>query len=146
MRTWAVMLSTGLALAAGAASAAPQPDPGRIAAMAQRFEPFDKSGQQGWEALSTQPVVRTAPEGGNDAVQFDLKPGSYMIVALCNCDQMDVTLVRPDASEPRPARSSDQAAMYSIDVTAPGTYLTGVDMGACSEKSCDFGVKVWRKK
>jgi hypothetical protein len=141
-----LMLMAGLLLTAEAALAAPEEDQARIAAIGERFKVFDKTAETGWETVFPAPMVRTAAAGGADAVQFDLKPGSYMIVALCQCEQMDVTLVGPDASEHPPLRSNDQGAMYAVDVTAAGTFLTGVDMGSCTAKSCDFAVKVWRKK
>lgn len=130
--------------AAPAALAVEQTDPGRRAELAKDFAPFDALQSQGWQGAPA--LYRTTAAGTPDAVRFELKPGAYMIVAKCHCDQMEATLVAPDGSEPRPLRSSAQAALFSLDVSAPGTYLTGVDMYACQAKSCDFAVKVYRKK
>jgi len=129
-----------------AALAGEQADAARQAELATDLKPFDAMESQGWEAPPPGAYYRTVAEGEPDAVQLQLKPGAYMIVAKCRCDQMDVTLVAPDASQPRPIRSSPQAALFGLDVSAPGTYLVGVDMGACQAKSCDFAVKAYRKK
>jgi hypothetical protein len=140
-----VLTAIALALAAApAARAAELTDAARQAAFAADLKPFDAMQSQGWQG--SPPLYRTTAEGKPDGVRFALQPGSYMIVAKCHCEQMDVTLVTPDAAEPKPLRASAQAALYSLDVTAPGTYLTGVDMDACQAKSCDFVVKVYRKK
>ncbi len=90
--------------------------------------------------------MREVAASENDAVPMQLSAGAYMIVALCDCDLMDVTLVRPDGSVVQPARVSDQGAMYSLEATASGSYLAGIDMGACEEPTCRVAVKVYRKK
>ena len=126
--------------------AEPEPDLERQAAMAERFTPFDSGGGPGWENAFPTPEFRLVPAGKPEAMTLTLKPGAYMIVALCNCQSMQVTLVGPDGAMIAPLRSNDQAAMYSLDVKAAGDYLTGVDMDGCAEKDCDIGVKVYRKK
>ena len=114
--------------------------------MAQRFAPFDSGGGPDWENAFPTPFLRTVGAGKPEPVAFSLKPGAYMIVVLCNCTSMAVTLVDAKGATVEPLRSNQQAAMYSLDVAAAGKYLTGIDMGECDEKACDVGVKVYRKK
>ncbi len=141
----AVVLGS-LMLAAPAVRAEPEEDLERQAVMAQRFVPFDSGGGEGWENAFPTPIFRQAATGKPEGVPLALKAGSYMIVVLCNCQAMDVTLVAHSGDMIAPLRKNDQAAMYSIDVPAAGDYLVGVDMNDCDEKACDIGVKVYRKK
>ena len=144
------MLASALALAgllgAGAAQAAPEADMVRQAAMATRFQPFDAGAGPEWEAAFPSPTFRTVAEGDRDAASLTLTAGAYMVVVLCNCEQMDATLVAPDGSTPPPSRVNDQGAMYSIDASQAGSYLVGVDMHGCAESPCDFAIKTWRRK
>ena len=133
-------------LSAPLARAAPEPDIERQAAMAQRFEPFDGAGGPGWTTAFPTPFFRAVASGKPEAVPLRLRPGAYMIVVLCNCQSMEVTLVGPGETTIAPLKSGDQAAMYSLDVKDGADYLAGVDMGACSEAQCDFAVKVYRKE
>ena len=133
-------------LAAGPVLAAPEQDMERQASMALRFEPFDKGGGPDWSPAFPAPFFRTVAAGKPEPVPLQLKPGAYMIVVLCNCTSMAVTLVDAKGATVEPLRSNQQAAMYSLDVAAAGKYLTGIDMGECDEKACDVGVKVYRKK
>ena len=126
------------------AQAAEVVDPARQAALGEDMKPFDSMQAQGWETAAV--AFRSTPQDEPDAATFELKPGAYTIVAKCHCDQMDVTLVAPNANKLPPLRSSAQAAMFSLDVPAAGTYLAGVDMNLCQAKTCDFVVKVYRKK
>ncbi len=134
------------ALMAAGARAAPQEDPDRQLAMAQRLQPFDAPGSDGWEQAFPYPFYRDAASGESDSVTMQLAPGAYMIVGLCNCASMDITLVGPGGTTIQPVRSNDQGAMYSLDVPAAGPYLVGIDMGDCVDKTCDIAVKAWRKK
>jgi hypothetical protein len=128
------------------ALAEPETDIERQAEMAQRFEPFDSMPGPGWEAAFPTPFIRQVASGKPDSVTVPLKPGAYMVVVLCNCVSMDVSLFGPDRKAMPSLRSSDQASMYSLDVAAPAEYLTGVEMGDCNDRTCDFAVKVYRKK
>jgi hypothetical protein len=134
------------ALAAQAVRAEPEQDLERQAAMAQRFDVFDKGGGQGWENAFPAPFVRAVPAGKSEPVPYSLKPGAYMIVVLCNCRSMKVTLVDANGKKTEPLRSNEQAAMYSLDVADDAGYLTGIDMAECDEDACDVGIKVYRKK
>jgi hypothetical protein len=129
-----------------AARAEPEQDLERQAAMTQRFDPFDKGGGPDWEAAFPTPFLRQVASGKPEGVSLPLKRGSYMIVVLCNCGSMQVSLLDQSGANIAPLKVSDQAAMYSLDVAADGPYLAGIDMGECDEKACDFGVKVYRKK
>lgn len=142
----ALLFAVPAVLAAAPALAAPETDLERQAAMALRFEPFDGAGGPDWETAFPAPFVRAVAAGKPDAAPLPLKAGSYMIVVLCDCGSMDVTLVGPGKQEIQALRKSDQAAMYSLNVAADSDWLAGVDMGDCDEKACDFAVKVWRKK
>jgi hypothetical protein len=133
-------------LAAGPVLAAPEQDMERQASMALRFEPFDKGGGSDWSPAFPAPFFRTVAAGKPEPVPLQLKPGAYMIVVLCNCKAMEVTLVTADGSTITPLRSNEQGAMYSLDVKDAGGYLAGIDMDACDEASCDFAIKVYRKK
>jgi hypothetical protein len=150
LKTWIAALAgvSGVlsALCASSAGAEPESDLERQAAMAQRFAPFDTGGGPGWENAFQTPFIRQVAAGQPEPVQFALKPGVYMIVVLCNCKTMKVTLVNSGGTTLTPIRSSDQGAMYSLEVVTAGEYLTGIDMGDCDEKACDIGVKVYHKK
>jgi hypothetical protein len=134
------------ALAAQVAAAEPETDMTRQAALAGRFEPFDKVAGEEWAPAFPTPFYRKAPANGPEPVTLALGPGAYMVVVLCQCESMDVSLIGPGGTKVEPVRHSDQAAMYSLDVTVAGDYLTGVDMGECGEKQCDLAVKVYKKK
>jgi hypothetical protein len=146
------ILLLGLALAACSllpltgARAEPEEDLERQVAMAQRFEPFDTGGGPGWENAFATPFVRSVAAGKPEPVTFTLKPGAYMVVVLCNCQQMAVSLLDAKGKTIIPLRTNEQAAMYSLDVAEAGLYLAGIDMDECDDKACDVGVKVYRKK
>jgi hypothetical protein len=145
----ALAAATGGALAlvgASPALAEPEQDLARQTLMVQRFEVFDKGGGSDWEAAFPAPFVRAVAQGTPEPVMFPLKPGAYMIVVLCNCQAMAVSLLDAKGTTIAPLRSNDQAAMYSLDVDSAGDYLTGIDMNGCGDKTCDVGVKVYRKK
>jgi hypothetical protein len=133
-------------LNASAAAADPEDDITRQAALANRFEPFDRAAGSDWAPAFPTPFFRKAPSGGPEAVPLALKPGAYMVVVLCNCADMDVTLLGPGGTKIEPVRHNEQGAMYSLDVAVAGDYLTGVDMGECGAKQCDLAVKVYKKK
>ncbi len=135
-----------MSVSGSAANAEPETDIERQAAMTSRFTPFDSGGGPGWENAFQTPFIRQVAAGQPEPVQFALKPGVYMVVVLCNCKTMKVTLVNSQGATLTPVRSSDQGAMYSLEVVAQGEYLTGIDMGDCDEKACDIGVKVYHKK
>ncbi len=135
-----------LALSPAAALAEEETDLVRQAALAERFTPFESAGGAEWEGAFATPFFRAAEAGGKDAVQMELQPGAYMIVALCNCESMDVTLVAPDVQVLQPVRFSEQAAMYSVDVGKGGIYLAGIDMAECAEAKCGFAIKAYRRK
>ncbi len=149
-KAWVPALAgmSGILLAhlAPLAHAEPEPDLERQAAMAERFAPFDSGGGPGWENAFATPEFRLVPAGKPEGVTLSLQPGAYMVVVLCNCQTMEVTLVAPGGATIAPLRSNEQGAMYSLDVPAAGDYLTGVDMGDCEEDACDIAVKVYRKK
>ena len=139
-------LAATLLIAAAAAEAAPETDIMRQAAMAKRFDPFDANVGAEWEQAFPSPRFQTLAAGDSEPVTLELKRGAYMIVVLCNCDSMDVTLLAPDGSPIAPLKSNQQSAMYSVDAAADGAYLTGIDMSECAEASCDLAVKAYRKK
>lgn len=141
--TCALLIS---ALWATAAPAEPETDMTVQAQLATRFDPFDKAAGEEWEPAFPTPFYRKTPQGSPEAVPLSLPAGAYMIVVLCNCSSMDVTLIGPGGTKIEPMRHNDQGAMYSLDVAVAGDYLTGVDMGDCDQAQCDLAVKVYRKK
>lgn len=134
------------ALFAGAAAAEPETDPARQAELAARFQPFDRAAGSQWAPAFPTPFYRKAAAGGPEAVPLSLDPGSYMVVVLCNCTGMDVTLVGPGGTKVEPIRHNGEASMYSLDVALPENYLTGIDVGDCNAAKCELAVKVYRKK
>ncbi len=142
------MLATALAvlLGAGPALADPLTDIEHQATMAKRFDPFDANKGAEWEQAFETPFFRTVAAGESDPVTLPLKRGAYMIVVLCNCDSMDVTLLSSDGMTIAPLKSNQQSAMYSLDAPADGDYLVGIDMSECGESTCDLAVKAYRKK
>ncbi len=138
--------AAALLLGACPALADPQTDLERQAAMAKRFDPFDANKGPEWENALPTPLFRRVAEGASDPVDLPLKRGAYMIVVLCNCDAMDVTLLTPDGTALPPLKSNQQSAMYSLDAPADGDYLVGVDMTECGEDPCDLAIKPYRKR
>ena len=137
----------------GADVAQPEPQPlpaedpaVRAELMARRFAPFDKAAGTQWAADPPEPILKSLANATKDAFNVALTPGSYMLVVLCNCQIMDVTLVGPDGAAVPPSRSNEQAAMYSLDVAKAGDWLAGVDMNDCAQTTCGVAVKVYRKK
>ena len=128
------------------ARADPQTDIERQATMAKRFDPFDANKGPEWGPAFPTPFFRSLAAGDSDPVDVPLTRGAYMIVVLCNCDSMDVTLLGPDGATIAPLKSNQQSAMYSLDVVADGPYLAGVDMTECAEDPCDFAIKAYRRK
>lgn len=124
-------------------NAAPSPEDNKV--LADGFAPFDQAARDGWEATSPEPLYLSA---GNDmpaGAPLMLQPGSYRIVVLCDCNMMEVTLLRPDNQPVASERSDDRRAMYSLDVPTAGPYLAGIDMDDCPKAQCDIGVKIYRK-
>ena len=140
------MLAATAILTASAAAAAPGDEESQKAALAERFMPFDQAAQDGWEPAAPDPVYLTAASDKSAAAPLTLKPGAYRVVVLCDCGQMEVTLVGPDSAPVPSERSDDRRAMYSLDVHAAGAYLAGIDMNDCGYAKCEIGVKVYRKK
>ena len=140
----AVLCST--TLAAVPAFAAPDEDAARQAAMAERFKPFDAMTGSDWAAAFASPFYRSAAQGESDSVSLVLKPGSYTVVVLCNCEKIDMAMKAPDGSVPAPARSNDQGAMYRLDVAKGGEYEVSTTLRDCQEVSCSFAVKAYVKK
>ena len=114
--------------------------------MADRFAAFDKVAGSAWTPAFPAPVVRSMAADSSDSAPFDLQPGSYMLVVLCNCQLMDVALVGPDGSTVKPTRAGEQGAMYSFDAPSASSWLAGLDMGGCAEATCAVAIKVYRKK
>jgi hypothetical protein len=115
--------------------------------VSDRFTPFDKAAESdGWASISPQPIFASVAVNKPEGSPMTLQAGSYRVVVLCNCNAMEVTLMRPDNSTVPPERSDDHGAMYSLDVPAPGVYLTGIDMDDCAKAACEVAVKVYRKK
>ncbi len=146
MALLAPALALAVAAPAPAAWAAPDEDPLSQAMIASRFAPFDKVAAEGWEDAFPTPIFRVAGPGDADAVTFQLKAGAYMIVTLCNCAKMDITLLGPGDVTLPPIRHNDQGSMYSLDVPEDGPYLIGVDMVACAQSPCSYAVKTYHKK
>ncbi len=138
--------SAALVLGACPALAEPQTDLERQAAMARRFDPFDSNKGPGWENALPTPLFHRLAEGDSEPVDLPLKKGAYMIVVLCNCDAMDVTLLGPEGTALPALKSNQQSAMYSLDAPADGDYLVGVDMTECGEDHCDLAIKPYVKK
>jgi hypothetical protein len=145
-----ILLGLAAVLTASAALAAPLKLPGAAPADAHRvladgFMPFDQAAGDGWTQVTREPVYLSAGITTPASTTFDLKPGSYRVVVLCDCTAMEVTLLQPDATTLPAERKDDRRAMYSFDVPAAGAYLTGIDMDACNQTLCAIGVKVYRK-
>ncbi len=133
-------------LAAQGAPAAALADPAPSQVLADRFAPFDQAAQDGWEAATPTPLLLYGAVDKPAGAPLSLQPGSYRIVVLCDCNMMEVTVLRPDNTKVPAERSDDHGAMYSLDVPDAGAYLTGVDMDDCAQAQCPIGVKVYRKK
>ncbi len=146
MRRLILAASALTLLAASGAAAGPETDLTRQASMAERFDPFDKASGSDWEAAFPYPFFRSSGQGDVDAVPLLLKPGAYTVVVLCSCEKMDVVLHAPDGSDPPPARSNEQGAMYTLDVAAAGEFVVSTNMDTCAEDACGFAVKAYRKK
>lgn len=139
------MLAAAAGLLAPIAVAAPADDAGQKV-LAERFQPFDKASEDGWEASTPDPLYLVTSTDKPAGAPLTLQPGAYKIVVLCDCNTMQVTLVGPDSATVPPERSDGHGAMYSLDVHAAGAYLAGIDMDDCPKAKCAIGVKVYRKK
>ena len=138
----AVLCSAAVAIPA---FAAPDEDAARQAAMAERFKPFDAMTGSDWGAAFASPFYRSAAQGESDSVSLVLKPGTYTVVILCNCEKIDMAMKAPDGSVPAPARSNDQGAMYRLNVVKGGEYEVSTTLRGCQEVSCSFAVKAYVK-
>jgi hypothetical protein len=135
----------GMAAALAASPALAQGDARHV--VTDRFTPFDQAAESdGWESISPQPIYTSVAVNKPQGSPMTLQPGSYRVVVLCDCNMMEVTLVRPDNSPVPPERSDDHGAMYSLDVPVAGAYLTGIDMDDCPRAACEVAVKVYRKR
>jgi hypothetical protein len=146
MRRLILALPVMSLLALASARAEPDEDLTRQAAMAERFEPFDKAGGPDWEAAFPFPFFRSAGVGDVDAVFLTLKPGAYTVVVLCNCSKLTIALHPPDGSTTPPARTNDEGAMYTLDVASAGQYVVSTKMDDCQAEPCSYAVKAYRKK
>ena len=147
-----ILLALAAALAASPVLAAPHglklaadAPPADHKVLDDGFAPFDQAAQDGWEATSPGPVYLSAATDKPAGTPLTLKPGAYRIVVLCDCNMMEVTLLRPDNQPVAPERTDDRRAMYSLDVPSAGAYLAGIDMDDCPKPQCDIGVKIYRK-
>ncbi|HEY5409346.1 MAG TPA: hypothetical protein VIJ94_01340 [Caulobacteraceae bacterium] len=140
------ILGVTTVLAAQGAAAAPAAPPAASQVLADRFAPFDQAAEDGWEAATPTPLLLYAAVDKPAGAPLSLQPGSYRIVVLCDCNMMEVTVLRPDSTSVPSERSDDHGAMYSLDVPLAGAYLTGIDMDDCAQARCPVGVKVYRKK
>ena len=140
------ILGMTTALAAQAAAAEPPLAAAPPQVLAERFAPFDEAAQDGWEVTTPAPLILYATVDKPAAAPLTLQPGAYRVVVLCDCNMMEVSLLRPDTTAVPAERSDDHGAMYSLDVPTAGSYLTGIDMDDCAQAKCPIGVKVYRKK
>ncbi len=140
------MIGAAAILAASAASAAPGDEATQQATLVESFAPFDQAAGDGWAATTPTPLYLLAATDKSAGAPLTLQPGAYRVVVLCDCGQMEVTLVGPDSSTVPPERSDDRRVMYTLDVHAAGAYLAGVDMDDCGYAKCVIAVKVYRKK
>ncbi len=108
------------------------------------FAPFDQAAAEGWEPAG-EPVFLSTPQDMPAGAPLTLQPGAYRVVVLCDCDMMEVTLLKPDNQTIAAERSDNRRAMYSLDAPAAGAYLVGIDMDDCPKTACAIGVKVYRK-
>jgi len=113
--------------------------------LADGFAPFDQAAQDGWQPISPEPIYLSTPQDKPTGAPLTLQPGAYRIVVLCDCNMMDVTLLRPDNQPIPPERFDNRRAMYSLDVQVAGAYLAGIDMEDCPKTECAIGVKVYRR-
>ncbi len=132
-------------LAASVAFAEPEEDMARQAAMAERFDPFDAATAKDWSPAFPFPFFRSVSEGDPDEVSLLLKPGTYTVVVLCNCEKIGVALKPPAGPDVTPDRVNDQGAMYSVTVAAAGEFKVAADMQDCAEASCGYAVKAYLK-
>lgn len=108
------------------------------------FAPFDQAAAEGWEPAS-QPVFLSTPQDKPAGAPLTLQPGAYRVVVLCDCNMMEVTLLKPDNQTIAAERFDNRRAMYSLDAPTAGAYLVGIDMDDCPKAACAIGVKVYRK-
>ena len=140
------LIGAAAILAASAASAAPGDEESQQATLVERFMPFDQVAEDGWAPVTSAPLYLAVATDKPAGAPLTLQPGAYRVVVLCDCGQMEVTLVGPDGASVPSERSDDHRAMYSLDVHAAGAYLAGIDMNDCGYAKCEVGVKVYRKK
>jgi hypothetical protein len=148
IRPLIIGMAAALAIAGAptAGALAADDEAARQAALTERFSALDKVAEDGWEQATPTPLFLVVASDKAAGAPLNLKPGAYRIVVFCDCNDMAVTLVGPDAATVPPERSDANGAMYSLDVREAGSYLAGIDMHDCGKDPCEIAVKVYRKK
>ena len=140
------MIGAAAILVASAALAAPGDEASQQTALVDRFMPFDQAAGDDWAATTQTPLYLSAAADKSAGAPLTLQPGAYRVVVLCDCGQMEVTLVGPDGAAVPAERSDERRARPGCTWRAAAAYLAGVDMDECDYAKCAVGVKVYRKK
>jgi hypothetical protein len=84
--------------------------------------------------------------GQRGGLEFDLQPGDYRIVAVCDNACLDINMVLLDPGEREVVRdfARDATPIVSFNVRSPQSYRLVISMMACTIDPCAFAAQLFR--
>lgn len=83
-------------------------------------------------------------EGESEEVELELTAGSYLIVGVCDADCSDLDLLLShDGDEVDSDYEDDDTPVLAVEVEEGGTLILRVEMAACGNGPCRFGIGVF---
>jgi hypothetical protein len=99
--------------------------------------------------FSRDAVVGMLKGGVSSVMEINLQQGvSYFIAGACDqdCSDLDLRLFAPGSSDVfAEDTQTDDYPMLTFTAPRTGRYMLSVDMAECSEGSCYYGYRVFRK-
>jgi hypothetical protein len=113
-------------------------------------QPVTSNGFRPEPAVFSRDAIVGMLKGGTSSVmEINLQQGvNYFIAAACDedCSDLDLRLYSPDSTTPLAEDTKDDDyPMLTITAPRTGRYMLSVDMAECSEGSCYYGYRVFRK-
>ena len=82
-----------------------------------------------------------------DAMKVSLTNGSYMAIAVCDddCIDLDLFVIGPNEEEIGSDVELDADPIVTFDVTRPGQYTVGAAMESCKVADCAYSIQIFQK-
>lgn len=151
MRILALSAAVGLAVAALAAPAAAQDFRSTVTAQLDAAaRPVIENGFKDDPGVFARDVmVGMLANATTSFVEVSLTGGAtYFIAAACDqdCSDMDLRIFSPESATPlKEDVGDDDYPMITFTAPRTGRYMLAVDMAKCSEATCYYGYRVFKK-